>query len=115
MRARLFIVLAFVISCNSLFGQASYSDSLQTYLDGYVKDHEVVKGDDKKFFQFFPADESYRVIADFEKAKDSKWFLMATSGNQKKMYRVYGTLSFSIHDTLEKLDLYQAQDLLSDP
>ena len=69
-------MLALVASCHDLFSQSSYNDSLQSYIDGYVKDHEVVKGDDKKFLQFFPVDESYRVVANFEKAKDSKWFLM---------------------------------------
>jgi len=112
---RIYIVLALVASCHDLFSQSSYNDSLQSYIDGYVKDHEVVKGDDKKFLQFFPVDESYRVVANFEKAKDSKWFLMETSGHEKKMYRVYGTLSFTIHDVPARLNLYQAQNLLSDP
>jgi len=88
---------------------------VQSYIEGYVKDHEVVKGDDKKYFQFFPIDESYRVVANFEKAKDSKWFLIETSGHEKKMYRVYGMVSFAIHDTLERLNLYQSQNLMADP
>ncbi|HEV8282999.1 MAG TPA: DUF1684 domain-containing protein [Chitinophagaceae bacterium] len=112
---RIYILLMFVVSFNNVFSQKFYSDSLQAYIDGYVKDHEAVKGDDKKFLQFFPIDESYRVVANFEKSKDSKWFLMETSGHEKKMYRAYGTVSFTLHDTLIKLNLYQAQDLLADP
>ena len=96
-------------------GQTTYKDSLQAYFDGYVKDHEVVQGDDKKLIQFFPIDENYRVVGRFEKAKDSKWFLMETSGRQKKMYRVYGTISFTLDDTDLTLNVYQAQNLMSDP
>jgi uncharacterized protein (DUF1684 family) len=112
---RIYILLAAIISCNNIFGQTSYKDSLQSYIDGYVKDHEVVKGEDKKLMQFFPIDESYRVVGNFEKAKDSKWFLMETSGHEKKMYRVYGTITLTIHDTPVKLNIYQAQNLMADP
>jgi len=110
---RSFILLAFIISCNSLWSQKSYGDSLQSYIDGYVKDHQVVKGDDKKLLHFFPIDESYRVVADFEKAKDSKWFSMRTSGGRKDINRVYGIIRFTINDTTVQLNLYQSQDLLN--
>jgi uncharacterized protein len=115
MDLRISISLLLVVCSQSLFGQHSYKDSVQGYIDGYVKDHEVVKGDDKKYLQFFPIDETYRVVGNFEKAKDSKWFLMETSGHEKKMYRVYGTISFAIHDTTATLNVYQAQNLMSDP
>lgn len=109
------MALAFVIISGSVYGQKSYKDSLQSYIDNYVKDHEVVTGDDKKYLRFFPVDENYRVLADFEKPKDNKWFSMETSGREKKIYRVYGILSFTIHDTLVKLNIYQSQNLLADP
>jgi uncharacterized protein (DUF1684 family) len=112
---RISIALLLITCSNNLFSQKSYSDSLQTYIDDYVNDHEVVKGDDKKYIKFFPIDESYRVAGTFEKAKDSKWFLMETSGHEKKMYRVYGVISFKVHDTSLKLNVYQAQNLMSDP
>ena len=115
MGLKIFFSLSLLLCFQSLFSQHSYRDSIQVYIDGYVKDHEVVKGDDKKFLQFFPIDETYRVVGNFEKAKDSKWFLMETSGHEKKMYRVYGTISFTIHDTTATLNVYQAQNLMSDP
>jgi hypothetical protein len=68
----------------NVFGQSSYKDSLQTYLDHYVKDHEVIHGADRKYFRFYPVNESYRVTASFEKANENKWFSMETSGLQKK-------------------------------
>jgi uncharacterized protein (DUF1684 family) len=112
---RIYFLLAVIFNCNNVFAQNSYTDSLHSYIDGYIKDHEVVKGDDKKLMQFFPVDESYRVVGNFEKAKDSKWFLIETSGHEKKMYRVYGTISLTIHDTLVKLNIYQSQNLMTDP
>jgi hypothetical protein len=114
-RMKIYIVVFFFFYSGHLFGQETYRDSLQEYISSYVKNHEVVKGDDKKYFHFFPIDESYRVVADFQRAKDGNWFSIQTSGRVKKMYRVFGTVSFKIHDTLLKLNLYQAEDLLADP
>lgn len=111
---RMYLVVAVLLFTNNIFGQNAYQDSLQSYIDGYVKEHEVVKGDDKKLMHFFPIDESYRVVADFEKTKDNKWFLIETSGHEKKMYRVYGIASFKVHDTLIRLNLYQSQNLMAD-
>ena len=115
MSFRIFIALWLLICWQRVFSQHSYEDSVQRYIDGYVKDHEVVKGDDKKYLQFFPIDETYRVVGNFEGTKDSKWFLIETSGHEKKLYRVYGTISFAIHDTTARLNVYQAQNLMSDP
>jgi len=114
-RLRIYILILILILSDKTFAQNAYKDSLQSYIDEYVKDHEVVKGDDKKLMHFFPIDESYRVVADFEKTKDNKWFLMETSGHEKKMYKVYGTASFKLHDTLIKLNFYQSQNLMADP
>lgn len=115
MSLKIFVTFISVLSVTHLPAQSSYNDSLQQYQNKYVKDHEVVKGDDKKYFQFFPIDKNFRVTARFEKVKDSKWFSVTTSGNARKTFRVYGTVSFQIHDTLVKLDLYQAQSLMTDP
>src|SRR5690349_11220259 len=94
---RCYLSILLTVCLTSVFGQSSYNDSLQTYVDRYVKDHEVVRGADKKYFNFFPINKDYRVTAHFEKAKDNKWFSMETSGLQKKTYRVFGTISFRIH------------------
>ena len=111
---RLSLSLLFFSFITRLSGQ-SYNDSLKTFIDHYVKKHEVVRGADKKYFRFYPIDQTYRVTATFEKAKDSKWFSMETSALQKQTYRVFGTVSFKIHDTLVKADIYQSQDLLANP
>lgn len=111
---KFFFFFLFVLWFGHLSAQDHYTDSVQKYIKDYVKEHEVIKGDEKKYFHFFPIDKNYRVIAQFQKATNANWFLIETSGIERKMYRVYGTVSFTINDTAVKLNLYQAQNLLSD-
>jgi uncharacterized protein (DUF1684 family) len=92
-----------------------YKDSIQSYLDDYVKNHEVVTGDNKKYLKFYSPDENYRVVAQFEKSTNPKWMQFTTSGKQKQTFRVYGVLTFNLEDTPVKLNVYQSQDLLQDP
>ena len=112
---RFFLILTALSGFYFSFSQSSYKDSLQAYLDDYVKNHEVVTGDNKKYLQFYPIDEHYRVTAKFEKSATPKWFKIATSGKEEKLYRVYGTVSFNLDNVNLKLNLYQSQDLLKDP
>lgn len=93
--------------------QSPYKDSINVYLDKYVREHQVVKGEDKKKFRFFPIDESYQVTARIELVKDSPWFSMPASKNSPQTFRIYGILHFSIHDTLIKAPLYQSQMLMA--
>jgi len=105
--------LIFILYSYSSFSQTSYNDSMQKFLDRYVADHEVVKGDDKKKLGFFPVNMKYRVHARVERVKDSKWFAMETSGISKQPYRVYAILHFTINDTVVRLNLYQSQRLMT--
>lgn len=95
------------------YGQDIYKDSMNSYIARYVKDHEVVTGNAKQSFRFFPINEKYKVTARFEKATESKWFAMETSGPIKKTFRVYGTLHFAINDTPVTLNIYQSQNLMN--
>ena len=99
---------AFIISA-----QDTYKDSLQVFIKNYADKHEVVTGDDKKYLSFFPVNKNYRVVARFERVENGKWFTMETSGTQKKVYRVYGAIHFTIHDTTLQLNIYQSQDLMA--
>lgn len=94
-------------------GQNNYKDSIEAYIDKYVNEHEVVLGDDKKLLQFYPPNEKYCIHAQFEKVKNGKWFSMETSGNSKQVYRVYGTIHFTINDTIIRLNIYQSQRLMN--
>jgi len=93
--------------------QEGYKDSMNSYLANYVETHEVVTGDDKQFFSFYPVDASYRVVASFKKAINFHWFAMETSGTIKKTFRIYGTLRFMLNDTLLTLNVYQSQNLMN--
>ena len=93
--------------------QATYEDSINNFLTLYVKDHEVVKGDDKKLMQFFPVSRQYRVTTAFERKENSEWFWMTTSGNSKQEYRIYGMITFKLNDTLLHLNVYQSKYLMT--
>ncbi|HEY1113152.1 MAG TPA: DUF1684 domain-containing protein [Chitinophagaceae bacterium] len=103
--------LLLLIPC-ILLAQEHYTDAVQKHQDNYVQTHEVVTGADRKHLAFFPIDKTYRVEARFERRENSPWFLMETSGTMKKMYRVYGTLTFTIRDTVQRLNVYQSQSLM---
>jgi len=107
------ILIATLFTSATGFAQQSYHDTLQVFIKNYVDTHDVVKGDDRKSLNFFPIDKNYRVIANFERVKNGKWFTMETSGSQKKVHRVYGTIHFTIHDTALALNIYQSQDLMA--
>jgi uncharacterized protein len=93
----------------------SYEDSINSFIKKYVDSHEVVKGADKQMMQFYKADKNWRVKALFKKTEDSNWFMMPTSGKIKKEFRVYGTLSFLLHDTAVVLQVYQSKQLMTLP
>ncbi|MBO9658401.1 MAG: DUF1684 domain-containing protein [Chitinophagaceae bacterium] len=93
--------------------QQPYRDSILQYVADYVKKHEVVQGQDKQYFRFFPPDEQYKVKANVKRTPNSKWFTMETSGTVKKTFRQYAILEFSIHDTLVNLPVYQSQGLMT--
>lgn len=103
----------FIIPATIAHSQSTYADSMSQYQKDYVEKHEVVTGDDKQFFRFYPVDEKFRVTADFRRSSNSKWFSMETSGAVKKVFRIYGVLHFSINDTAVKLNIYQSQALMN--
>src|SRR6266542_1214456 len=109
---KIFYTLILIFSGYISFAQSSYKDSIETFIKNYVNTHEVVKGEDRKQIHFFDVNEKYRVVAKFEKSQINQWFEMPTSGRIKKVFRVYGTLNFTINDTLVKMNLYQSQGLM---
>lgn len=90
----------------------TYHDSMRSYHEKYVKKHEVVRGSDKSLVRFFAIDDSYRINARFERIFEAPWFRIETSGSEKKVYRVYGILHFTLKDTVLKLHVYQSQQLM---
>ena len=111
---KIVLILATLLTFHFSFSQ-SYNDSIKSYVDEYVKDHEVVKGDNKKYLKFYSPDERYKVLAQFQKSTNPKWLRVETSTRQTKNFRVFGIVTFNLNDTTVKLNVYQAQDLLQDP
>ncbi len=108
----LLILLAGCAYFLSAAQEKTYSDSIQSFQQDYVKKHEVVTGRDKKLMHFFPVNENYRIAARFERIYEGPWFKMETSGKDKQIHRVYGILHFSVNDTTVKLHIYQSQRLM---
>lgn len=73
--------------------------------------------DFKKFKQlaFFPINESYKVIAEFERTEDAPVFEMQTSTDRKPLYVQYGIAHFTLDGKKYSLRIYQNQKLLLDP
>ena len=96
---------------------AGYIKAITAYQKKYVALHEVVKGKDKKFFRFFPADKNYLVKCSFEKLHDTAMVIMKTSGTKipEKDFTRYGKIMFTIHDTALKLTVYQSKSLQQNP
>jgi uncharacterized protein (DUF1684 family) len=90
----------------------TYLDSLTAYSRDYIQTHEVVKGADRAFLQFFALDSSYRILAHFERLPNNPWISMPTSGRIRKSYRQFGKIQFSMRDTLQQLFLYQSKSLM---
>jgi uncharacterized protein (DUF1684 family) len=111
MKRTIFLALLILQTAVS-FSQSSYQDSITAYIKNYINNHEVVKGEDRKELHFFEANEKFKVLAKFERSVNNQWFEMPTSGRLKQIFRVYGTLSFTINDTLIKMNLYQSQGLM---
>jgi uncharacterized protein len=111
MKRTIFLVVLALQAAVS-FSQSSYRDSITAYIKNYINSHEVVKGDNRKQLHFYEANEKFRVTAKFERSTGNQWFEMPTSGRIKKVFRVYGILSFTINDTLVKMNLYQSQGLM---
>jgi uncharacterized protein len=90
----------------------TFKDSLISYQQNYINTHEVVGKNNRKYIQFYPIDETYRVTASFKRIIDTLGFEMNTSSGMKKKYFTYGTLSFSLHDSLLQLFVYQSLSLM---
>ena len=108
-----FFAFIFFSACQNISAQnKTYRDSILSYRRSYVNTHDVVGKDDRRYIQFYPIDESMRVLASFERIADKKGFDMATASGIKQKYFRYGLLTFKIHDSLTHLYVYQSASLM---
>ncbi|MDQ3278332.1 MAG: DUF1684 domain-containing protein [Bacteroidota bacterium] len=107
-----FLLIVITFFSTAVFSQNSFADSLKAFRENYIQTHEVVLGKDRSKLTFYPFSDTYRVLADFEKAEGSQWLSFPTSGKINKVYKVYGTLSFVLNGLPLQLQVYQSQDLM---
>jgi uncharacterized protein len=110
MKQIIVILLIFPLQVKSQ--TATYTDSLNHFIEQYVNTHEVVQGNDRMQLQFYPIDEQYRVQATFIPTDSSTWFWMSTSSAMKKECRLYGSLTFMLQDTALQLNVYQFKSMM---
>jgi len=114
---RILILLAFLQL--SIINAQTYEDTIlefQKDLNEEYKnpDESPLKKKDLKRFKghkFFPIDEKYKVIANFERTKDADPFLMKTTTNRRPKYEVYGVATFQLDGKEYQLNIYQSHKL----
>ena len=110
-----FSTLLLFIFC-SVFSLAQqkdkYAESISAYQKNYISTHGVVKGNDRKYFRFFPVNADYNINCAFEKITDTADITMKTSDGKTKHYFKYGRVNFTIAGTACTLFLYQSKDLM---
>lgn len=87
-------------------------DGFQQELNAHYKhpeDSPLEEADRKTFtsHNFFPADRSYCVEADFVATPDTEPFEMPTVSGKTKLYRKYGELHFRLKGRADTLTVYQ--------
>lgn len=113
MKLSLGLFISLIIASSSFAQGKNYEDSLRSFRDKYVNEHEVIKDKDREALHFYPIDKKYSVTTRLEKIDEAPWFQMETSGKLKKLYRVYGILHFTLDNAALKLHVYQSKDLMS--
>jgi len=106
------LVMVLLLASLCAGAQSSYKDSANNYIKRYITNHELIKGTDKQYLQFYEANPDFRVVSHFEKVENSNWFKMEATGTLRQLYRIYGRIHFNIHDTAVVLTIYQSQSLM---
>ena len=81
-------------------------------------EHSPLKEKDRKRFktlEFFPADTSFYVVAEFVRTPYETPFEMPTTTGRKPVYVKYGEAYFTLYGKEYKLNLYQNQELTKNP
>jgi uncharacterized protein len=107
------LLAGILLSLSSWTQDKVYLDSITSFRNKYVNEHEVIKDKERESLRFYPIDKKYAVQARFEKIDEAPWFQMPTSGKIKKVYRVYGILHFTLENIPLKLHVYQSKDLMA--
>jgi len=115
--------LLFIGAISTLFtlntvAQSDYSMKVQHYRDSVDRAFAdtatsiLMKEDIPHFhhLNYFPINESYKVVAKFSRIENAKTVKMKTSGTRTPAYKPYGTLEFELDGTKQTLTLYRFAD-----
>lgn len=104
--------------------QGKYIDSILSYRRKAIEEFanpEESPLDSLHFYsdyhnpEYFPVNVAFKVKAKFSIDTTGDVFGMATNTARKPNYRIYGHLTFSVGDTIQKLTAYQNIDFMDDP
>jgi len=109
------VILSLACFAGTTFSQGNYADSLTREREQHEKEFlsKVLNEEERKIHPelcYFPVNTSFIVEADFKKEVGPA-FVMPMSKERTVYYRKMGTLSFTVNDTVCKLNVYQNLDL----
>jgi uncharacterized protein len=119
-------ILILILSCFSFFLFAQKKDSVSyersieehrlKYLNDFLADPKApLQKEDLPFVQFFAADKTYQVLADFVRTQNEIPFEMTTTAGKVKSYLKYGELHFVLNNKKLQLNVYQNTAFLRHP
>ena len=116
---KLFFLVSLMLSVSATAQEESLEE-FQRNMNAKFSDPELTplsKDDLAKFkkLDFFEIDSAFLVKAHFLRTPAEAPFKMETTTNRKPVYVKYGELYFSIKGKDFKLDVFQNQELISDP
>ncbi len=106
------LVLAASVNAQTFYG----ANDVKVFREGRDKEfrnksESPLKEEDFSKFEglnYFKADESFRVEANFTKTSNEKYFLMPTSSEKSKRFVKFGVLSFKLNGKNYSLNVYRA-------
>jgi uncharacterized protein len=116
---KLYTLLACLLLLGCTAKKHAASDNYANYTEHLAAHRETYKANfleaepspltaaDLPFLQFYPADERYKIKADFSLTANAKPFEINTSSGKTQQYIEYGKATFTLKDTVCVLTVYQ--------
>jgi uncharacterized protein len=113
----LIIILLIAAAVAGTAKAQTYADSIAAFREDYkagflTEERSPLKKDDLRHLSFFPADEKYRVSAEFLRDTTAQPFDMMTYSGKTKPYIKYGTFHFTIEGKELQLSVYRSITLM---
>lgn len=107
------------ISCSQEKKEVKGETEFQREINAEYKDasKSPLKEKDLKTFEgldFFPVDDTYKVVASFKRTPDSPVFKMPTTTDRKPEYKRFGIATFTLNGKEFSLEVYQNQSLMKE-